>query len=281
MTSLVLGANGFIGSAVVRQLASINDNRLFGLVRANFPKIPVRGVQYLHGDVTDYSRMLRVMAGVETVICCVSFVGKDEGRCIEVNDRGMRTVARAVSDSSVERFVYVSTAAVYGTGPFRDLPVGGAPLNPQSAASRTRAAGEEYVRQVGGLVVRPHMVYGPGDKWFVPGLVDTIDRLGCVIDGGSALLSTIHVDNLAHSIANLAVERPFRHDTTVHVNDHVPSQVADILSGISARSGWSLPSVSFSRQAALQRAQQIGLDRRRFDLISLDHWFRNTIAPGK
>lgn len=200
MTTLVMGANGFIGSAVARKLASLDHNRAFGFIRQNPSNGGVDGVRYVVGDTSDVSTLHGAISEVDTVICCVSYVGGDEQRCTEVNDKGIGNVASVASDVGVERLIYVSTASVYGTGPFRDLPVDGASLKPHSPASRSRAAGERHIRDAGGLVIRPHLVYGPGDRWFIPGLRTIISKLGALIDEGSALLSTIHVDRLAHDI---------------------------------------------------------------------------------
>ncbi|GAA3151915.1 hypothetical protein GCM10020255_031100 [Rhodococcus baikonurensis] len=70
------------------------------------------------------------MSQASTVICCVSYVGDDEQQCVHVNEHGIRNAASIATAVGVERLLYVSTAAVYGPGPFRDLPVNGAPLKP-------------------------------------------------------------------------------------------------------------------------------------------------------
>ncbi|OZE13440.1 hypothetical protein CH249_01430 [Rhodococcus sp. 05-2255-3B1] len=275
MTTLVLGAGGFVGSAVARRLALLDYNRVIGLVHSEPIDGRVNGVRYVTGDVFDPFSMYSAMSQADIVICCVSYVGGDAERCTEVNDRGIANVARAATDRGVERLVYVSTASVYGTGPFRNLPVDGAPLNPRSPASRSRAAGEQHIRDAGGLVVRPHLIYGPGDRWFIPALVSIVGSFAAVIDDGSALLSTIHVDGLARGIAQLAHEPDFLRGETVHLNDSEPVPVIDILAREHDRTGWTVPATSIDRAAALGRAEALGIERRYIDMISLDHWFRN------
>lgn len=283
MTTLVIGANGFIGSAVTRQLASFDRNRAIGLVRSNPSDGGVGGVGYVVGDTSDLSTLQWAMSEVGTVVCCVSYVGGDEQRCTEVNDRGIRNVASAASDIGVERLIYVSTASVYGTGPFRDLVVNGAPLNPHSPASRSRAAGERHIRDAGGLVIRPHLVYGPGDRWFIPGLRAISSKIGALINEGSALLSTIHVDRLAYEIVALARASETVPSAVVHLNEPAPTSVLDLLTREHRHTGWPMPSRSMDRSTALTRARQLGIDRRQIDMISLDHWFRNGCSadPGQ
>jgi len=229
------------------------------------------------GDVFDPASLHRAVSEADTVICCVSYVGTDELCSRRINDNGIQNVADTAAGLGIQRIIYVSTASVYGTGPFRDLPVDGAPVNPQSHASRSRAAGEQHIRDVGGLVIRPHLIHGPGDRWFIPGLLSIIRRLGAVIEDGSALLSTIHVQDLAQAIATLAAPAHFPVRGNIHLNGSEATSVLDILAREHDRTGWSMPSTSISRESALLRAEALGIDRRHIDMISLDHWFRNTL----
>ncbi|QII04298.1 NAD(P)-dependent oxidoreductase [Rhodococcoides fascians A25f] len=276
MTTLVLGANGFIGSAVTRQLTLFDRNRVIGFVRHNPSDRRIDGVRYVVGDTSDLPTLHAAMSEVDSVICCISYVGGDEQRCTEVNDVGIRNVASVASDVGVERLFYVSTASVYGTGPFRDLPVDGAPLKPHSPASRSRVAGERHILNAGGLVVRPHLVYGPGDRWFIPGLRTIISKIDAIIDEGSSLLSTIHVERLACEIAALSDRLETTSSGVVHLNEPKPRSVLEIVTHEYRQTGWPVPRRSIDRSTALVRAQQLGLNRRQIDMISLDHWFRNS-----
>jgi len=123
------------------------------------------------------------------------------------------------------RFVTVSTTGVYGRAARR----GGTPSDPvtgpASSTSHSRLAGDRVVLAAeAGLVVRPHFVYGPGDRWFVPRATDIVRRLGW-IDGGSARHSVIHLHPLARALVRLSLhpERPsgvltagFRQPATMH-----------------------------------------------------------------
>lgn len=152
MTTLVLGATGFIGSAVMKQLVSRHGNAAIGFVRTATAakQFGREGIATVIGDINESASLRVAMSQASTVICCVSYVGDDEQQCVHVNQHGVQNVASMAADVGVERLLYVSTAAVYGPGPFRDLPVNGAPLSPFSPASRTRALAEKFVRDAGG-----------------------------------------------------------------------------------------------------------------------------------
>ncbi|MEH6806955.1 NAD-dependent epimerase/dehydratase family protein [Rhodococcus erythropolis] len=279
MTTLVLGATGFIGSAVMNQLVSRDGNAAIGFVRTDSAakQLSRNGIAATIGDINESASLRVAMSQASTVICCVSYVGDDEQQCVHVNEHGIRNVASVAAAVGVERLLYVSTAAVYGPGPFRDLPVNGAPLKPLSPASRTRALAEEFVRDAGGLVVRPHLVYGPGDRWFLPTLTRIVSRLDSIIDNGSAILSVVDVNLLARSIYKLSTEQQFRYGSTLHVNEPVPRAVIDLLEHHARETNWSLPQSSIPRADAVKAAAQLGLDMHKIDMISLDHWFRSRL----
>lgn len=279
MTTLVLGATGFIGSAVMNQLVSRDGNAAIGFVRTDgaAKQLSRNGIAATIGDINESASLRVAMSQASTVICCVSYVGDDEQQCVHVNEHGIRNVASIATAVGVERLLYVSTAAVYGPGPFRDLPVNGAPLKPLSPASRTRALAEKFVRDAGGLVVRPHLVYGPGDRWFLPTLTRIVSRLDSIIDDGNAVLSVVDVDLLARSIHELSIEHQFRYGSTLHVNEPAPRTVIDLLEHHARETNWTLPQSSIPRADAVRAAAQLGLDMHKIDMISLDHWFRSRL----
>ncbi|MDJ0363438.1 NAD-dependent epimerase/dehydratase family protein [Rhodococcus sp. H29-C3] len=230
------------------------------------------------GEINDIGSLRAAMSQASTVIRCVSYVENDQQQCFRVNEQGMRNVTSIASEVGVERLLYVSTAAVYGEGPpFRDLPVDGAPIRPQSVASRTRAVAEQCVRDSGGLVIRPHLVYGVGDRWFLPTLTEIVTRLGAVIDDGKALQLIVDVDDLASSLRHLTVEQRFRYGTTLHVNEPELVKVIDVLTHHAQQTNWSLPRKSITRVDALGCATELGLTVRQVDMISADRWFRSRL----
>ncbi|MFE1500567.1 NAD-dependent epimerase/dehydratase family protein, partial [Streptomyces albidoflavus] len=157
------------------------------------------------GDLRDPDSLRRACAGTDVLIHCASAIGGDEELARAVNDEGTRALVDAAVHAGVTRIVALSTASVHGRGPFRAAAPGTLPLAPGSPTSRTRAAGERHVLDAGGTVLRPHLVYGTGDRLLIPGLVRLLAALPGPPDAGNSLHSLIDVDSLARVLLAAAL----------------------------------------------------------------------------
>lgn len=202
---LLVGASGFIGSRILLALlardsvvVSILTRRPPGLFSESMPTV-------LLGDVTDPASVRDAARHADVVINASSYVGNDPFMAHRVNHQGTLSIIRACKSSNVRRLIHVSTTAVYGSGPHRSIKTGEAQYRPASAVSRSRAIADHAVLSSGGIVVRPSLIYGAGDRWFIPGTARMFKTLGTTIEGGRAMLSTIHVVDLGLLVAALAV----------------------------------------------------------------------------
>lgn len=194
---LVLGATGFIGSAVAGVLAAHPDVRVRRAHRGRLPDSagPV-------ADVRD-DRTLGCVAQADVVVLAAHLVEGEPDDLEATNVAGSRRVAELCHRHDT-RLVSISTASVYGAGPWCGEDVQALSARPASSVSSSRARGDEAVLASGGLVVRPHLVHGPADRWFVPAARRVLRTTGW-IDGGASLHSTIHVDDLAREVATAAL----------------------------------------------------------------------------
>ncbi len=160
----------------------------------------------------DVTQPLAGAPDVDAVVHCVAHVGDwgDEAHFRAVNVEGTR---RTLATFGGARVVHVSSSSVYSdqarTEHVReDAPIGDCP---RSAYARTKAEAESLVRAIapGAVVLRPHIVYGPGDTTLLPRLV-AARRLGwlCVPGNGATHVSVTHVGNLTMAVHS-ALERPW------------------------------------------------------------------------
>jgi len=147
---------------------------------------------------------------VDAVVHCAGCVSDwaSDVQCRAINVGGTRAVLRVFRHAA--RFVHVSTASVYdpAVAHQQQQEMATYPARYASAYARSKMEAERCVLDDGraAIVLRPHVIYGPGDTHILPRLIAS-RRLGCVplIGPGDALISVTHVDNLVHAIV-LALE---------------------------------------------------------------------------
>jgi dTDP-4-dehydrorhamnose reductase len=130
-------------------------------------------------DITSPAQVARGFADADIVVNCAAFTAVDaaeveEDAAFAVNATGPGVIARACSEMGL-RMVHISTDYVFSGR--ASLPYSeDAPLNPQGAYGRTKAAGEAQIRASGAdaLIVRTAWLYGRGGPCFPK----TIARVG-------------------------------------------------------------------------------------------------------
>ncbi|MEU7392529.1 NAD-dependent epimerase/dehydratase family protein [Streptomyces tanashiensis] len=278
---LVTGATGFIGGRVAATAAAAAEPAHLRLL-ARRPTAPPTGpgagpeVETVPGDLRDPASLRRACEGVDTLIHCASAIGADEEVSRAVNDEGTRALVDAAVRAGVTRIVSLSTASVHGRGPFRAAAPGTLPLAPGSATSRTRAAGERYVLDAGGTVLRPHLVYGTGDRQLMPGIVRLLAALPGPLDGGGSLHSLIDVDSLARALLDAALS-PRTLPGPYYVNHPEPVPVAELLGAgealLAGPSGTRGPAVDIAGARAL--LAELPFAQHHLAMLATDHWFED------
>lgn len=211
-TVLVVGGTGFIGRAVLRELiGELDGYRGIPHIRVLSRRPPARGAsvagtQYVTGDLTEASTLHGVCEGADVLVHTASYVGRDARKCHDVNDAGTQALLDEAQRAGVRRILYVSTASVYGSGHHRGLREGELEPSPASPASSARLRAERAVLAARGTVLRPHLVYGPGDRWFIPALVRVLSRVRAWPLSASSYSSLVEVGDVARVVASLVRE---------------------------------------------------------------------------
>ncbi|AJF67960.1 NAD-dependent epimerase/dehydratase family protein [Streptomyces vietnamensis] len=274
---LITGATGFIGGRVAATAAAAPEPAHVRLL-ARRPLAPPAGpgVEVAPGDLRDPDSLRRACEGMDVLVHCASAIGADEDVAHAVNDEGARALVDAAVRAGVTRIVSLSTASVHGRGPFRAAAPGTLPLAPGSVTSRTRAAGERYVLDAGGTVLRPHLVYGTGDRQLIPGFVRLLAALPGPLDGGSSLHSLIDVDSLARALLGAALS-PKTQAGPCYVNHPEPVPVAELLAAgealLADRSGVRGPAVDIAEARAL--LADVPFAQHHLAMLASDHWFED------
>lgn len=203
MRVLVTGANGHIGSHVVRQCQQ-QGHMVRAFVR---PGADCRGLQgldpeYAEGDIMDAGAVSRAAEGMDAIIHMAAVyrtMAKNADDIVAPAIQGAENVFQAASEHGVKRVVYTSSAASVGFSyDPQELRTGddwnNDPHNPYYQAKtyseqRAQALSKEHGIHL--VVICPTLVLGPGDYRVTPSnqlVRDWLNGVGQTYRGGLNLV---------------------------------------------------------------------------------------------
>jgi len=209
MRIFVTGGSGFVGGAVIRRLAEDHDLVAMARSDSSARTVEQRGARAVRCSLDDVDASH--LAGCDAVIHAAAKAEawgawSDFER---INVEGTRRMLEAAGSAGVRRFIHIGTeAALFKGQPMRDIDES-YPLAPDSPFpySATKARAELAVRGANDLlgmqtlVLRPRLVWGPGDETVLPAVRHLVESGRFAwIDGGRSRTSSCHIDNLTHAI---------------------------------------------------------------------------------
>jgi nucleoside-diphosphate-sugar epimerase len=210
-TAFVTGGSGFIGGRLIRRL--VGDGwTVSALARSDSSaaKVSEAGAEPVMGDLDDVAPMTDGARGCDFAFHAAAALGEWGRRedFVRGNVDGTRNALRACRDAGVGRFVHVGTEAALLVGQALVNADETVPLRPDSKAhySATKAMAEQTVLGANAdgfetVVLRPRLVWGPGDTTILPALKDAVEKgRFSWIGGGRHLTSTTHVDNVVEGL---------------------------------------------------------------------------------
>lgn len=202
MKTLVTGAAGFLGSRIVA-LALERGHEVRALVRpssdvsalAAFPPQILR-----FGDMTDRASLAKAAEGVETVVHCaaaVSTAAHDLELSRTTNVVGTRDLLEAAAATGLRpRWVQISSMSAH---PGTSSVYGVTKLEADSVVTSSRLPW---------TILRPSIIYGPGEKGLVAKTVRIMRKLPImpIVGPGTELLRPVYVDDVANAVLD-CIER--------------------------------------------------------------------------
>ena len=178
---LVTGGAGFIGSHLVDRLlnerfeVTVIDNLDTGRLKNIAHHQDNKNFHFIKGDIRDFTLVKETMKDADAVfheaaLASVTLSVKSPLLTNDINVTGTLNLLKASSDLHIKRFIYASSAAVYGDTPSPQKKEDMTP-NPTSPYGVSKLAAENYVKlfhKVYGLEtvsLRYFNVYGPRQRF--------------------------------------------------------------------------------------------------------------------
>lgn len=211
MKVFLTGATGYIGSAVADKLLAAGHTVL-GLSRSSESddKLRSKGIEPYRGDLTDLQSLAHGTRNADGVIHTGNpFNPQDFSKVLMIDRNAVDAMLDALEGTD-KPFVYTSGTRVIA--PSEHVFDEDTPFTPDDDFLGTRAVTEQIVfaaaaRGIRSIVLRPPVVYGRGGSVHIPFQMQYAKQTGVVryIKTGDAVLSTVHVDDLA-DLYLLAIE---------------------------------------------------------------------------
>ena len=250
-TAFVTGGSGFIGGALIRRLRDEGWHvRALARSARSAEAVKALGAEPVSGDLADVAAMREGAQGADVTFHSAASLGDWGSREYfeRANVGGTRNALQASRDAGVRRFVHVGTEAAVTDGKPLVRIDESRPLTPQSKAlyCSTKAQAEQAVRDSEGVewvVIRPRMVWGPGDNTLLPALADAMGSGRFAwIGGGEHLTSTTHVNNVVEGLM-LGAEKA-EAGSVYFVTDGEPVVFREFVTALVASAGVEAPSRS-------------------------------------
>ena len=102
---LVVGATGFLGGKILRNLAGDENATVLAMSRKGAPSGGIDGVEWVRGDMMDPASLDRALAGMDVVVSSANGYMKGS---LDTDFQGNRNLIEAAARAKVGRFVFLS-----------------------------------------------------------------------------------------------------------------------------------------------------------------------------
>lgn len=199
---LVAGGTGFVGAAIVRELAR-HGKKVAVLSRHPDPKrFAGLDVEFRQGDVTQPETLAAAMQGIDAVVGTQQFPNspiENPGKGYtfdKIDAEGTENLVRAAKAAGVARYVYLSGA-------------GASPDGRHWFRAKWRA--ETAVKESGMVytIIRPSWVYGPEDKSLNKflNMARFLPFVPLIGNAGKQQMQPVFIDDVARAVAD-SLENP-------------------------------------------------------------------------
>lgn len=203
MKICLIGGSGFIGSC----LANLLSNYDFII----FDKSPPQNnSKFLQLDIRNLDDLNKNLKGFDVVIHLAAEHADNinpKSLYYDVNLEGTRNILIAMKNNGIKKLIFTSTVAVYGLN--KKYPDENHKIDPFNDYSKSKAMAEDEIVKWANngnsaIVVRPCVVYGPGNRGNIYNLFSQINSgRFMMIGNGNQIKSITFVENIAQFLLQL------------------------------------------------------------------------------
>jgi len=258
---LVTGGGGFLGKAIVRKLIERGD-RVSSFSRGNYDDLSRLGVKQIQGDLGDKRAVSAACQGMDMVfhVAAKAGVWGPFQAFYQANVKGTQNVIAACQEHAVPYLVHTSSPSVIydGRGSMEGVNESAPyPSTFQTAYQQTKAQAEQMVvaastEQLKTIILRPHLIWGPGDNHLAPGILARAGKI-LMVGNGQNKVDTIYIDNAvdAHLQAGDALQaNPELSGRIYFISQGEPVRVWDMVNHILKAGNKPLVTRSISQRTA-------------------------------
>ncbi|MBN8550565.1 MAG: NAD-dependent epimerase/dehydratase family protein [Deltaproteobacteria bacterium] len=297
---LVTGATGFVGGHLARRLLSEGAVVTLLVRSTSDPKtledFKTRGARLVTGDITSASSALEACAGQTFVFHCAALYREakfpDEAY-MQVNFEGTKILLEACKASGVKRIVHTSTIGVHSH--IENPPANESePYLPTDVYQVSKTEAEKFARarfesgEIDGVVIRPAMIWGEGDRRIFKLFKGIATRRLPIIGSGLTWTHWIYVQDLVDAYLLAATVEAARAQVYI-IAGRRPVLMKDVFSTIAGIAGvkplpFRIPAwpIQFVGSCVETVCSPFGIEpplhRRRADFFVKNRWFDTSKA---
>ena len=239
---LVIGGSGFLGGHLVNKLLSMNYK-----VTSTYNSRP-RGeishdpnLSFCKADICERDEIEGLFSGLDYVFMCVNVspfnLSKEEykRRITRINTEGVHNVAQCMIKYKTKILVFLSSVAAMGAKTETECYDESTSLEPEEAYGKSKLLAEKtlqdfYRKGLGGAILRPSGIYGPGGFGPLGKIVGFLNRgFVPIIGNGENLQSVVYVGNVVNAAVAVAESNALP-GAVYLISDNRPYSVNEMIS---------------------------------------------------
>jgi len=224
---LVTGANGFIGSNLVKYLLD-KQYEVKVLVRktSDLQFLDGLDIEYFYGDITDVKSLAEPVQDVDLLfhVAGLAFDWGPYDKYHQVNFVGTQNITNAALESGISRMVHISTVAFHGFG-YKNINEDYPKAKDLIPYAETKYLAEQWLfdylkdKNMEATAIRPGNVFGTNDHTFIEKYIDAMEKgQMAYVNKGKSKTCPTYIENLIDGIY-LASQSPGANGEAFFITD--------------------------------------------------------------